>query len=422
METTAKMANAPGEREVWETIEPFLTSAALSIEVREINGSAADVLDYEKSRDTGLNVIAIGGDKLSRGLTLEGLTVSYFTRPSRMYDTLMQMGRWFGYPPGYLDLCRLYAPRELISWFEHIADAAEELRREFELMYKRGETPATYGQRVRSHPALLVTSQVKMRNSVELLVSYGGAISETVSFDREGETVDANYAATEALLRKVAGECKLRRTPLRSSIDRTVSGKYMWSGVKADEIVGFLDGYKTAPDVRRVNTNLLGEYIQKQVEAGHLVSWSVLLAGKEPVEDEPDQFGYQFGLIARSDHPRITNGVAPDCYRIRRLVSPSDESWDLEASQYEEALVLTRQSQGKSTAKLPGGPELRSVRAPENGLLIVYPLKHQQFSGPNATTRPFVGFAISFPGIKHDVPVRYRVNDLYMSQLDEYTN
>jgi hypothetical protein len=81
----------------WESIEPLLAQVVSGIEVRRINGSAKDILDYELNKETGLSVIAIGGDKLSRGLTLEGLTVSYFLRASRMYDTLMQMGRWFGY-------------------------------------------------------------------------------------------------------------------------------------------------------------------------------------------------------------------------------------------------------------------------------------------------------------------------------------
>ena len=113
-----------------DSIEPLLGQIVSSIEVRQINGSARDILDYETSRETGLNVIAIGGDKLSRGLTLEGLTVSYFLRASRMYDTLMQMGRWFGYRPGYLDLCRLYTTPELNEWFQYITEANEELRQD----------------------------------------------------------------------------------------------------------------------------------------------------------------------------------------------------------------------------------------------------------------------------------------------------
>ncbi|EDW4537552.1 Z1 domain-containing protein, partial [Salmonella enterica subsp. enterica] len=115
----------------WEQVENHLYDAAAKIQIKAINGSAKDVLDY-RDHPNGMSVIAIGGDKLSRGITLEGLSVSYYLRASKMYDTLMQMGRWFGYRPGYLDLCRLYTSEELISWYKHIAMANEELRKEFD--------------------------------------------------------------------------------------------------------------------------------------------------------------------------------------------------------------------------------------------------------------------------------------------------
>jgi hypothetical protein len=103
----------------WEDVKQHLHEAASRIIVKEINGGSGDALNYFDHKN-GLSVIAIGGDKLSRGLTLEGLSVSYYLRASRMYDTLMQMGRWFGYRPGYVDLCRLFTSRELNEWFCHI--------------------------------------------------------------------------------------------------------------------------------------------------------------------------------------------------------------------------------------------------------------------------------------------------------------
>ena len=119
--TSAACTEIAGDRAApalpsWEEICSRLKEVGLSIHVRTINGSAGDILDYEEHRTTGLNIIAVGGDKLSRGLTLDGLSVSYFLRASRMYDTLMQMGRWFGYRDGYLDVCRLYTTAELLEW------------------------------------------------------------------------------------------------------------------------------------------------------------------------------------------------------------------------------------------------------------------------------------------------------------------
>lgn len=117
----------------WSEISKELSVVVDKISIRTIHGTSGELLDYNREPE-GLYVIAIGGDKLSRGLTLEGLSISYFLRSTKMYDTLMQMGRWFGYREGYLDLCRLYTTDELRDWFSHVAFAEEELKREFEHM------------------------------------------------------------------------------------------------------------------------------------------------------------------------------------------------------------------------------------------------------------------------------------------------
>lgn len=159
----------------WSDVLAALPEVLSDVQVKMINGTAKDALDYADNNSSGLKVIAIGGDKLARGLTLEGLCTSYFLRASKMYDTLMQMGRWFGYRPGYLDLCRLYTTRELEDWFRHITDAAEELREEFDLMAASGATPRDYGLKVQSHSVLMVTSRLKMRTARSLMLSFSGA-------------------------------------------------------------------------------------------------------------------------------------------------------------------------------------------------------------------------------------------------------
>ena len=168
----------------WAEICAALPDVLSDIQVRMINGTARDALDYAEHGEKGLKVIAIGGDKLARGLTLEGLCTSYFVRTTKMYDTLMQMGRWFGYRPGYVDLCRLYTTPELVEWFGHIADASEELREEFDTMVMSGATPEQYGLKVESHPVLVVTSPLKMRSAQTLRLSYSGSFVQTISFDQ----------------------------------------------------------------------------------------------------------------------------------------------------------------------------------------------------------------------------------------------
>ena len=106
-----------------------------------------------------LTAVAVGGLSLSRGLTIEGLTVSYIYRNTKMYDTLMQMGRWFGYRPGFEDLCRVHLSRDSINWYSHIADAAEELVQQVKRMRRDRFSPKDFGLYVRSHPdSLLITA------------------------------------------------------------------------------------------------------------------------------------------------------------------------------------------------------------------------------------------------------------------------
>lgn len=144
----------------WDDVLYALADATLSTKVKVINGSSPDTLDYRV--DNG-RYIAIGGLSLSRGLTLEGLTVTYFLRNSKMYDTLMQMGRWFGYRPGYEDLVRIWLTAESSGWYEHITGVVTELRDELKDMQKAGGTPMDFGLKVRTDPDVLtITARNKM--------------------------------------------------------------------------------------------------------------------------------------------------------------------------------------------------------------------------------------------------------------------
>ena len=169
----------------WEDIQEKLLEAVASMQVMLINGDSSDGLDYQ-SYENGLNVIAVGGDKLSRGLTLDGLATSYFYRNTSMYDTLMQMGRWFGYRDGYADLCRIYLTAMTESYFTHISNATEELRNELKDMFAANLTPKEFGLKVRTHPgSLLITARNKMRSAQTLTIrlDLSGKLIESYALD-----------------------------------------------------------------------------------------------------------------------------------------------------------------------------------------------------------------------------------------------
>ena len=397
----------------WNQVEAELSSVALSIEIRSINGSAGDVLDYDNHTERGLNVIAVGADKLSRGLTLEGLTVSYFLRASKMYDTLMQMGRWFGYKSEYADVCRLYTPVDLIQWFTHIAAASEELRLEFDYMVNVGGTPKDYGLKVRSHPVLLVTSAVKMRAGTGMKLTYAGDISETIIFHTSPEVIKRNWEATSSFVEK-----------LGPSEDKS---KFLWAGVSAEEILEFLGGYKSHPDARRADTRLLASYIKRQVEQNELIEWSVLLVSSSDKTARMKKMtdGKILGLIQRSQYPKHPSG---DRYTIRRLLNPADESKDLlrrvDNNEYEKALVRTVEKWELSTRKdksptppsMPSGRDARLSRPKKRGFLVLYPLDSQHAKVSSAV--PIMGMAISFPSSNTAKEISYTANNIFMTVGD----
>lgn len=153
--------------ETYQDVFAGLLAASGKVKVWAINQSSLSIdgrdLDYSKYKEHGLCVIVIGGHKLSRGLTLEGLSISYFARNSKAYDTLMQMCRWFGYRAGYDDLCRVFLPNDSIQWYSFIASAIRELYQELELMSKREQRPRDFGLKVREHPgAMIITARNKI--------------------------------------------------------------------------------------------------------------------------------------------------------------------------------------------------------------------------------------------------------------------
>ncbi|MFB8793275.1 MAG: Z1 domain-containing protein [Microcoleus sp.] len=386
----------------WEEIRPLLHHAASKIQVKKINGTAKDVLDYWEHKN-GLSVIAIGGDKLSRGLTLEGLSVSYYLRASKMYDTLMQMGRWFGYRPGYIDLCRLYTTDELIEWYEHITVASEELRQEFDYMADAGATPDEFGLKVRTHPQdLVITGANKMKTGTVMRLSYTRTLSETTILHKDENINLKNLEVTEELLRSLG------------SYTKQENRNYIWAKVSPDKVTYFLSGYQSHDNCKLANTSLLVKYIKAQLPH-ELTSWTVVLISSNRAKNKRNIAGNEVGLTLRKD-------ASPESsleYRLikSRLLSPTDEWIDLSEETRNEILEITgrrRAETGKppSSSNTPDGKILRSKRSPKNGLLLLYPLDPQEIN----SEIPVMGFVISFPDSKTAQMVEYKVNNVYWQE------
>jgi hypothetical protein len=454
----------------WGDVKAQLHLAAAKITVLPINGYAKEVLDYKEHEAEGRSVIAVGGDKLSRGLTLEGLSISYFLRTSRMYDTLMQMGRWFGYRPGYLDLCRLFTTRTLRNWYRHIAFAEEELRREFDYMVAAGLTPEKYGLRVRTHPdGMIVTALNKMSHGRTLNVSWTGVLAQTTQLPKESKKIESNLRATETL---VAG---LGDPSFGEGHETCV-----WCNVPAAVVAKFVGSLQFPPASARASGEQLAAFIQKQVGKipPELTSWTVAVVSNARASGDQLRViaGHEIGLIVRNPEGQDEKSIA---LKKANILNPADEGWDFkvgtdgrkpifdypwlqaivgktELAEDEDwladqvgqeaetvALNLTRRWQEGDKPKIrkpptgetqrANGRVLRVLRRAENGLLLIYPVvqpvdvkedltQTSEPTGLSPAGQPLIGVALSFPTSETTLGVEYRVNTIWGAEMQEDAN
>lgn len=418
----------------WEEIKPLLNRAAQKIIVKSINGSSGDVIDYQQNDKTGISVIAVGGDKLSRGLTLEGLSVSYFLRASKMYDTLMQMGRWFGYRPGYVDLCRLFTSPELNEWFRHITLASEELRDEFNYLAESGQTPEQYALKVRQHDGVLqITAINKMRNTTQIEVSWAGKLRETYQLPMDKGLKQRNLIATQELIETLG-------TPEPKENN---SGNYLWRNVCPEDICTYFTAFNVAKSLKKVNLELICNYIRNLVQQGELTSWRVVLMNKE---NATKKFSFDSGINVGCFDRTRADEIGDDTYFIKKnhiVGNQTDEFIDIDEDILNEALnntIATMHEQGKEWNKSYPSPKIvrERFRSVTNPLLIIYPLnpvyaniKNADGTIKNGTIQytvedsPFIGFAISFPHSEvRDNAVTYAVNRVaeYAETEDNFDN
>ncbi len=465
--TSIALGADAGPTVTWEQVSAELHLAAAKIAVLPINGFAKEALDYKEHEADGRSVIAVGGDKLSRGLTLEGLTVSYFLRTTRMYDTLMQMGRWFGYRPGYLDLCRLYTTHELTHWYRHVALAEVELRREFDYMVRAGLTPENYGLKVRRHTGgMIITAMNKMCHSQRLELSWAGQLVQTTQLPKDSR-IAANAATTEQFFAALSGA----PTP-------QANGTLIWSSVSADVVADYVRKVEFPPESSRATGDDLSRFIRAQVEEqGELTTWTVVLVSnsRAPAEERRTFAGQSVGLTVRRPASQKPNDYA---LRNANILNPSDESLDL------AGIFLTPEVAAKLLAKPALAPDrdfilaqasltpprdlrsvavdltrervaaepgyhgnakdidvahgrvVRELRPKTHGLLLIYPLVQpkevpevKSKSGvvtslaeptdldPNGP--PIIGLALSFPESETATYVEYQVNKKWNTALQE---
>lgn len=400
----------------WSTVRSCLWESVSPISVVQVNRGSSRPLDYGSHGKHGLNVIAVGGLSLSRGLTLEGLVISYFLRNSIMYDTLMQMGRWFGYRPGYEDLCRVWMPREAEGWYCHITESIEELREEIRMMEAANATPNDFGLKVRSHPdTLVVTARNKMGTGRDHRVSIGLAnrFIETARLHSDKSIQKDNLKAAIRLAREMSSQGKAPKD------GEKITGGRLICGVPVSHVLDFLTMYKNHPKSIYTEPEPVRKYIEDR-SLDELKNWDVYFPGISESQArhgsiKTNCLGFELvcqrrsvGLKSTSDTLDITNKQRVASRGVEK-VGLSDDQINQAENEYRE-----RDRSGGSVKNYPDHIYRRQRTYP---LLIVHLLAIETDDCTPEPREPVTAWSMSFPMTnREEEKTEYVVNSRWFEE------
>ena len=378
----------------WLDVKKALNGVFDNLRIFVINSKSDEVLDYKKyeKEGVGLTAIAIGGLSLSRGLTIEGLTVSFMYRNTQMYDTLMQMGRWFGYRPGFEDLCRVHLPQDSINWYSHIAEASEGLRQQIKRMRQEGLSPKDFGLYVKAHSdSLLITAANKMRSGQEIVLNqnFSGDLVESYFVPLDEATNTQNEALIAEFWRREFG----------GKIQATDKG-WIVRDVGIETITSFLTRFRTHRNFT--------------FQKGSAVSYLEKISDSYPVGDvlliSTGKDGGDFRLGVQE---RAVRTIRDDSWLLNgyRVASRGDEKLGLTPDQLAKAEAQAQDGEGNE-GKKPSDTHYRAVR--NKPLLMLHVLE------PKDTEKVFKrvpAFGVSFPYGLYDVEISVVANRVWLEQM-----
>jgi len=259
-----------------------------------------------------VTVIAIGGNTLSRGLTLEGLVCTYFARTARTYDSLMQMGRWFGYRPGYRHLLRIWTTQGLFDWFRELDQVEQDLRGELIWMQAEGLKPSHYGPRIRVSPNMNITRAAAMR-SVARQISYSDTLIDPAWLDLDAAVLHENQRLAFELARGLGPS------------ESTDSPSLLFRNVPLERVMAFLFSFGFHREEKRVDLPSLRSYLE--AEATHLSKWNVIFKSvQENTSPSRFDFGGDVGSVNTVTRSRVKESSVA---YIRSLVASNDHRMDV---------------------------------------------------------------------------------------------
>ena len=342
-----------------ETVFEEAVTNLARLEVVVLNSTTGDELEYDVK--PGRQLVAVGGNRLSRGLTLEGLTIAYFLRTTTLADALLQMARWYGFRAGYEDLIRIWTTEGIAQWFVELALVEESLRDSITALNKAGRRPDQMAIRMRAHSRLLLTSKKKSRMQTDDARSWSGENPQTILFPmHDRELLERNVDLASALLRQ--------HPPTQDAHGGSIA-----HDVPADDIALFLRRYEGHPNSIAFQGAEIADWILERAEAGELTNWTVFVANPGR-ERQVLLGGRPFGLVRRSLQANESIGI---------LIDPRHEGVDLHGG-----------PENYRTASGFNARTMREDRPAQQGLLLLYPLDPEPLRAP---TQAVLGLALSLP-------------------------
>ena len=394
----------------WNSVKVELKKAASKIDVRAVHGTRSttnleyhniDEIDYSRY-ENGLSVIAVGGGRLARGITLEGLSTSYYLRTTRMYDSLMQMGRWFGYRPGYVDLCRLYTTETIYEWFNHITMATEEMRYDFDEMTTRNLKPKDFRLKVRNHHGLLaITSVAKLFWAQDITMSFSDSNKQTYLLLKDEKSIKNNLKTYETLFERLG-------FPKDYNIKKTKQNKVrylLYRDVNIEVLTDFVENYKIK--IPSINNKIISDYIKIQKENNSIKEWNICIVSNTNEEvllydkgSERSKKENRKAFPSKKYNLYVDgNSIELSC-SVRNQTEPGD-LYKITKNQIDD--VVDRQVDLDEN----GSGTIKERRANESkGLLLIYALDERGTTNVENGI-PIIGYSLHFPKIDNEIQVSY---------------
>lgn len=371
--------------------------------------------NYDDKKDEGARVIAIGGMVLSRGLTLEGLMTSYYSRNAGAYDTLLQMCRWFGYRPKYEDLCRIYLTQVSIDQFDAVLTSTEDLKTQFSEMKLRDKKPIDFGLMIQECPdtletTLLITSRNKMRGTevIQRRLNYSGVYADT---SKMSKSPIANTQNTEAFFRF----CENVKFEWQGKDPNATTHRYYMARNVSQHYISQLFKELSIPiENKKFNTSGLAEYTE---DSDKFQYWDVVIANGSS-KDSESFMGVK--PVKRSFHMKSEDDLIRIGGSNNRVLDPGLLNAGL-WYKVGESLSAKEYCNHRTVPILIVFPIDLDCESDENSKLTEYEKEQERKWKTDAKNglggKVLLAFAYGFPGSDSKVMVNYRANAVMIEQL-----